>query len=66
MKRRKSIQTTIHIKIIIIVVFIAIIVKVLDYYGSSDSLPEYPGYKREKLETIADMKSIYEGNITKE
>ena len=66
MKRRKSLQTTAHIKIIIIVIFIAIIVKVLDYYGSSDSLPEYPGYKREKLETIADMKSLYEGNITKE
>ncbi len=39
---------------------ILILVKVLDFYGSSDSLSEYPDYEKEPISQIINIEEVYQ------
>lgn len=66
MEKRKSIRNTLWMKVITVLLFITMVTKVLYDYGSSDSPPEYPGYKKENIESLVDIEKVYEGNVTRE
>jgi len=63
MKSKRRVKHKRLIAVIGVLVILGSLFWVLNYYGSSDSLPEYPNYDRIQLERIVDIKAVYEGNI---
>ena len=51
--------------IIVLSIFMVIggLVIVLNHYGSSDSLPDYPRYEKKILEKVIDLEDVYLGKI---
>ena len=51
--------------IIVLSVFmiIGVVGSVLNHYGSSDSLPDYPRYEKKTLEDVVDIDEVYLGKI---
>lgn len=66
MKKVKRPQKTIHLKVIVIVVLMAVFVKGLDHYGSTDSPPEYPDYEMVDLNETINFNDVYQGIIDRE
>ncbi len=65
MKNTKRLKKPVFFRVIICLIILFIFIKILDYYGSSDSLPEYPSYEKMVLENYLDMQKIYTGKISK-
>lgn len=47
--------------VLTIFLFIGIVAFFLNFYGSSDSLPEYPNYEKKNLEEVLDLTKVYLG-----
>ena len=54
------------IRVLICLVVIGVGVFALYYYGSSDSLPKYPGYEKKNLKETLDITEVYRGLINEE
>lgn len=64
MKNRTQAKGKKSYKVAGIVVGLLLVVKILDYNGSVDSKPSYPGYEMSELGNYADLEEIYQGNIS--
>ena len=66
MKKIKKQNRTRISKVAVILVIVAIFVKILDYYGSTDSPPEYPDYEMVDLDEAINYINIYNGMVDTE
>lgn len=66
MKKIDRITKTPFFKVLVIFFVIFIFVKILDYFGSSDSPAEYPDYERIDLNDVLDLEKVYRGNMDDE
>lgn len=66
MKRKRIPYQKRRIRILMMVVIMAAIIKVLDVHGSSDSSPDYPDYKLINLDEEIEWEKVYEGEISEE
>ena len=63
MKKIDRITKTPFFKVLVIFFVLFIVVKTLDYFGSSDSPPEYPDYEMIDLNMAVDLEQVYRGRM---
>lgn len=66
MKTVKKIVRQPFFKVLVAFFILFIFISLLDHYGSSDSVPEYPDYTMLDLESNFDVEKVYRGEIDDE
>ena len=66
MKTEKNCKQKKLFRVIYVLCTLILFVKVLDFYGSTDSPPEYPDYERLSLKSTLDVELLYQGYADEE
>ena len=66
MKTEKNCKQKKLFRVIYVLCTLILFVKVLDFYGSTDSPPEYPDYERLSLKSALDVELLYQGYADEE